>query len=81
MTTAESYYDLIKEAGSGQLFYLKHQKDSEYVFDAVIIDTTKETESINRLRRVMMDPKFIAFPGTPEFDAFIEEVDNSENKQ
>lgn len=81
MTSAEEYYELIKDMGSGQLFYLKHQKDNKYVFESVIIDTAKKTESINRLKRVVLDPKFIAFPGTPEFNAFLEEVDSSDNNQ
>ena len=81
MTSAEEYYELIKDMGSGQLFYLKHQKDNEYVFESVILDTTKKTESINRLKRVVLDPKFIAFPGTPEFNAFVDEVDNSKNSR
>lgn len=83
MTTAEEYYDAIKDNGSGQLFYLTRKSPTEFVFEPVIIDTSKKTETINRLKRVMLDPNFIAFPGTPEMTAFMEEaeeVGNSENK-
>jgi len=73
MTTADEYYDLIKDIGSGQLFYLTHKGDNEYVFEGLIINTSKRTESINRLKRAMMDPKFVAFPGTPEMNTFLEE--------
>ena len=73
MTSAEDYYELIKDIGPGQLFYLTHKENNEYLFECLIVDTIKKTETINRLKRAMLDPKFIGFPGTPEFNTFIEE--------
>jgi hypothetical protein len=76
MTTAEEYYELIKAAGPGQLFYLRKGKgEEEYVFDCVIVDTIKKTETINRLKRAMQEPGFIGFPGTAEFNKFIDELE------
>jgi len=73
-TTPEQYYELIKNGGSGQLFYLIEGKGKdEYVFDSVIVDTAKKDETINRLTRVSKLPGFIGFPGTYEFNKFIEE--------
>lgn len=83
MTTAEEYFDLLPDKGAGQLFYLTRKNENEYILESVIIDTTKRTETINRLKRVMLQPNFIAFPGTPEMYAFMdetEEVGDSKNK-
>lgn len=84
MTTAEEYFDLIPDKGSGQLFFLTRKSENEFVLESVIIDTTKKTETINRLKRVMLQSNFIAFPGTPEMQTFMDEVDedvaNSNNK-
>jgi len=83
MTSAEEYYDLLPDKGSGQLFYLTRKSENEYVLESVIIDTSKRIETINRLKRVMLQPNFIAFPGTPEMQAFVDEVEevgDSENK-
>lgn len=81
MTSAEEYYDVVKEMGPGQLFYLvKGKEESDLIFDYVVVDTSKEAETINRLKRIMQLPGFIGFPGTPEFNAFIEdEVASSDN--
>ncbi len=74
MTSAEEYYELIKDMGPGQLFYLTHKGENEYLFECVIVDTIKKTETINRLKRAMLEPNFIGFPGTPEFNTFLEEA-------
>ena len=79
-TTAEEYYQAIKHRGQGQLFYLTHKGGDEYVFESVIVDTTKQTETINRLKRVMLESNFIAFPGTPEMHAFMDDGGDLENK-
>lgn len=87
MTTAEEYYELIKDVESaGQLFYLRKGKgEEEYVFDCVIVDPIKKTETINRLKRATLEPGFIGFPGTPEFNKFLEELEpyvgKSDSKQ
>ena len=82
MTTAEDYFDMMPDRGAGQLFYLTRKSESEFVLESVIIDTGKRVETINRLKRVMLQPNFIAFPGTPEMYAFMDEteVGDSENK-
>jgi hypothetical protein len=87
MTTPEEYYELIKDMGAaGQLFYLRKGKsDEEYVFDCVIVDTSKKTETINRLKRASIEEGFIGFPGTPEFTKFMDDLEpyvgSSENNQ
>ena len=81
MTTPEEYYELVKDMGPGQLFYLTHgEKAEDCVFDYVVVDTHKKDETISRLTRVSQLPGFIGFPGTPEFNEFIEgEFANPEN--
>lgn len=82
MTTAEEYYEAIKNVGPGKLFYLTKRNNEEFVFEFVVVDTTKKTETVNRLKRVMLDENFIAFPGTPEMMEFMQQdVANSENNQ
>lgn len=76
-TTAEDYYEAIKHVGAGSLYYLARKKgsDTEFVFEPVIIDTKEKDLTIRILKRVMSDPNFVAFPGTPEaFEFFKEEV-------
>ena len=72
-TTAEDFFDAIKDIGAGSLYYLSSKKgsDTEFVFESVIIDTKNRDLSIRVLKRVMMEPSFIAFPGTPEAYEFL----------
>ncbi len=73
MTTAEEFYEAIAHMGAGSLYYLT-QKDgssTEFVFEPLIIDTTKKELTINILKRAMQHPSFIAFPGTPEAYEFM----------
>ena len=70
-TTAESYYDWLGNTGAGTLFYLTRRTDTEFVFEPIIIDTKKKDLTIKILQRVMNSPNFIALPGTPEMDEFI----------
>lgn len=83
MTTPEEYYELVKDMGPGQLFYLTHGKEKdEYLFDCVIVDTSKREETINRLTRAAQSKGFIGFPGTPEFNEFIDgEFADTENNK
>lgn len=79
-TTAEDYYEAIKDVGAGSLYYLTRKKGSEteFLFEPVILDTKDRDLTIRILKRVMADPNFIAFPGTPEaFDFFREDVGKS----
>ena len=75
--TAQEYYDLIKDqiTEPGQLFFLtKTDKEEEYLFNSVIINPDdEEGKTVRKLQRVMDDPKFVAFPGTPEMEEFIKE--------
>jgi hypothetical protein len=76
-TTAEEYYEAIKHVGAGSLYYLVRKKDSdtEFIFEPLIIDTRDKDLTIRILKRVMLEPNFIAFPGTQEaFDFFKEDV-------
>jgi hypothetical protein len=51
------------------------------MFEPVILDTKNKDLTINILKRVMLEPNFIAFPGTPEAYAFMNEtVVDPENK-
>jgi len=72
-TTAEEYYEAIKESGAGTLYYLSKKVGSkdEFVFEPVIIDTKDKDLTIKVLKRVMLSPNFIAFPGTPEMYEFL----------
>lgn len=79
-TTAEDYYEAIKNVGAGSLYYLTRKKGSEteFLFEPVILDTKDRDLTIRILKRVMADPNFIAFPGTPEaFEFFREDVGKS----
>jgi len=71
-TTAEDYYEAIKEVGAGTLYYLTRKLDSkdEYVFEPLVIDTKNKDLTIRILKRVMLESNFIAFPGTIEMDLF-----------
>jgi hypothetical protein len=71
-TTAEEYYEAIKSVGAGTLYYLTKKLDSsgEFVFEPLVIDTKKKDLTIRILKRAMLEPNFIAFPGTPEMDEF-----------
>ena len=81
-TTAEQYYDAIKEVGAGTLYYItrKRGSDTEFVFEPLLIDTTNKSLCIKILQRAMNEPNFIAFPGTPEAYEFMNEVDNTNKK-
>lgn len=72
-TTAEAFFEAIKEVGAGSLYYIKRKtgSDEEFMFEPVIIDTKNRDLTINILKRVMLDPDFIAFPGTPEAYEFL----------
>ena len=81
-TSAEDYYEALGDL-AGTLFYLKRKDGSktEFVFEALNIDTKKRDLTIRILKRAMNDPSFIAFPGTPEFFEFVNEaVDNPKEK-
>lgn len=75
-TTAEEFYEAIKHVGAGTLYYLARKDNSnvEFVFEPLIIDTSNEKLTINILKRTMLNPNFIAFPGTPEAYEFMNEV-------
>jgi len=69
--------------GAGSLYYLmrKDGSNTEYIFEPLIIDTKSKELTINILKRAMDHPNFIAFPGTPEAYAFMNEaVAGSEKK-
>jgi hypothetical protein len=72
-TTIESFFEAIKHVGAGSLYYLKRKNDTEFIFEPVIIDTKNKDLTLNILKRVMLDPDFVAFPGTPEAYEFINE--------
>lgn len=72
-TTADNFFEAIKHAGAGSLYYLKRKNDTEFIFEHVIIDTKNKDLTLNILKRVMLDPDFVAFPGTPEAYEFINE--------
>jgi len=73
-TTAESFYEAIAHIGAGSLYYLTRKNGSkeEYMFEPVILDTKNKDLTINILKRVMLEPNFIAFPGTPDSVCFYE---------
>ena len=70
-TTAKEYYDALGFA-VGTLFYLTRKNGSteEYVLEPLLVDTKNKDLTIRILKRVMLEPNFIAFPGTPEMDEF-----------
>jgi len=58
----------------------KKGSKEEFIFEPVILDTKDRTLTINILKRVMLNPDFIAFPGTPEaYEFFNGDVAQSEN--
>ena len=72
-TTAEDFYEAIKHVGAGSLYYLKKKSDTEFIFEPLIIDTRNKDLTIKILKRVMLEPDFIAFPETPEAYEFMNE--------
>lgn len=72
-TSAEDFFEAIKDIGAGSLYYISKKvgSETEFVFEPVIIDTKNKELTIRVLKRVMMDPNFIAFPGTPEAYEFL----------
>ena len=77
-TTAEDFFEAIKHIGAGSLYYLKRKSETEFIFEPVIIDTKNKDLTLNILKRVMLEPEFIAFPGTAEAYEFINESGTSE---
>jgi hypothetical protein len=77
-TTAEDFFEAIKHIGAGSLYYLKRKSETEFIFEPVIIDTKNKDLTVNILKRVMLEPEFIAFPGTAEAYEFINESGTSE---
>ena len=75
-TSAESFYEAIKHVGAGSLYYLVRKKDSstEFIFEPLVIDTKDRELTVKILQRAMERPGFIAFPGTPEAYAFMQET-------
>lgn len=75
-TTAEDFYEAIKHIGAGTLYYLvkKEGSEHEFIFEPLILDTTNKDLTIRILKRTMLAPNFIAFPGTPEAYAFMNEA-------
>lgn len=80
-TTAEEYYQALGEI-AGTLFYLNRKNGSteEYILEPLILDTKNKDLTIKALQRVMDNPDFIAFPGTQEFNNFMNEVVETKNK-
>ena len=80
-TTAEDYYEALGTA-AGTLFYLTRKAGSkeEFILEPLIIDTKNKELTIKALQRVMDGSNFIAFPGTLEFNNFINEVAESNIK-
>lgn len=76
-TTAEEFYEAIKHIGAGSLYYItkKNGSNEEFIFEPVILDTKDKDLTINILKRVMLNPNFIAFPGTPEAYEFLNNPD------
>ena len=72
-TTAEDFFEAIQHVGAGSLYYLKRKNDTEFIFEPVIIDTKNKDLTLNILKRIMLEPDFVAFPGTPEAYEFINE--------
>ena len=80
ITTAKEFYDAIKDVGAGTMFYLKRKAEEEYSLEPLLIDTTNKDLCIKILQRAMEEPNFIAFPGTFEWNAFMEEVESLSKK-
>lgn len=80
-TTAEAYYEALGEV-AGTLFYLNRKDESaeEYILEPLIIDTKNKDLTIKALQRIMDNPNFIAFPGTLEFNEFMNEVVETNKK-
>ena len=80
-TTAEAYYEALGEV-AGTLFYLNRKDGSaeEYILEPLIIDTKNKDLTIKALQRIMDNPNFIAFPGTLEFNEFMNEVVETNKK-
>ena len=80
-TTAEAYYEALGEV-AGTLFYLNRKDGSaeEYILEPLIIDTKNKDLTIKELQRIMDNPNFIAFPGTLEFNEFMNEVVETNKK-
>ena len=80
-TTAEEYYQALG-AAAGTLFYLTRKDGSteEYILEPLLVDTKNKDLTIKALQRVMDNPNFIGFPGTPEFTKFMDEVVDPKNK-
>ena len=74
-TTAKEYYEALG-AAVGTLFYLNRKNGSteEYILEPLLVDTKNKDLTIKALQRVMDNPNFIGFPGTPEFTKFMDEV-------
>ena len=72
-TTIEDFYEAIKHVGAGSLYYIRRREGSEteFVFEPVIIDTKDKELTLRILKRVSLDPNFIAFPGTVEAYEFL----------
>jgi len=79
-TTAEDFFEAVKHIGAGSLYYLKRKSETEFIFEPVIIDTKNKDLTINIFKRVMLEPDFIAFPGTPEAYEFMNESITSDKK-
>ena len=77
-TPAEDFFEAIKHVGAGSLYYLKRKSETEFIFEPVIIDTKNKDLTLNILKRIMLEPDFIAFPGTAEAYEFINESGTSE---
>jgi hypothetical protein len=80
-TTAEEYYQALGEV-AGTLFYLNRKEGSteEYILEPLLIDTKNKDLTIKALQRIMDNPNFIAFPGTLEFNEFMNEVVETNKK-
>lgn len=80
-TTAEAYYEALGEV-AGTLFYLNRKDGSaeEYILEPLIIDTKNRDLTVKALQRIMDNPNFIAFPGTLEFNEFMNEVVETNKK-
>lgn len=80
-TTANEYYEALGEV-AGTLFYLNRKDGSteEYILEPLLIDTKNKDLTIKALQRVMDNPNFIGFPGTPEFTNFMDEIVDPKNK-
>ena len=80
-TTAEAYYEALGEV-AGTLFYLNRKDGSaeEYILEPLLVDTKNKDLTIKALQRIMDNPNFIAFPGTLEFNEFMNEVVETNKK-